>query len=108
MSPPWARVRVSHSGAQATLRSATFSFESYRLEFGSGASPRKWTTITQQSREVESGAVGVWSTNSLEPGLYTLRLVVKDKRDGDNSATVAVNVGPPTSPTPVGTPVAPP
>lgn len=63
----------------------------YSLEFGSGREPQDWTTITQSQASI-NGLLGVWRTEGLPAGDYTLRLLVTT-RDGipiENRATVRV------------------
>jgi membrane peptidoglycan carboxypeptidase len=93
---------------QVQGRATASQFLVYRLEFGSGASPTSWQLITQGMNQVQAGVLGVWNTLALEPGVYTLRLVVQDRTGGAVTSTVSVNVGPPLSPTvePTGTPPA--
>jgi membrane peptidoglycan carboxypeptidase len=93
-----------------TGRASSAGFTSYQLEFGQGSAPTTWTPVTQSTSKVDSGTLGVWNTDGLAPGVYTLRLVVQDKQRGQVVATVIVNVGL-IAPTPVSatpTPVAPP
>jgi hypothetical protein len=49
---------------------------SYALEVGQGSSPATWQQIGQGQAPVESGPLGIWNTDGLEPGEYTLRLRV--------------------------------
>jgi hypothetical protein len=88
---------------QVTGRASSNRFQYYRLEYGRGANPSSWSQIAQYSTPVASGVLGTWDTLSLTPGTYTLRLVVRDRDNGDLTATVAVNVGPPATATPVAT-----
>jgi membrane peptidoglycan carboxypeptidase len=88
---------------QVQGRATSTQFQAYRLEFGSGTSPSSWQLIGQGSSPVESGILGVWNTTTLQPGQYTLRLVVQDRGQGAISAMVTVNVGAPVTPTPAAT-----
>ena len=76
-----------------TGRATATRFESYRLQYGAGQSPRFWSEIEESRREVESGRLGRWDTRGLPTGIYTIRLVVEDRRGGDTIATVVVFVG---------------
>jgi len=49
--------------------------ESYTLEYGYGAEPSDWSTITSGAASITGGVLGTWSTDSLD-GQYTLRLRV--------------------------------
>jgi hypothetical protein len=83
-------------------RAASTDFDSYRLEFGAGASPSEWAVIAQSTTVVDDGALGMWDTSALAPGQYTLRLVVKDRARGELIAlvTVTVSMKPTAGPTP--------
>ncbi len=50
-------------------------FAYFTLEYGTGAAPTSWTTISSASSPVTDGLLGTWSTQELE-GLYTIRLQV--------------------------------
>ena len=84
------------------------NFVSYRLEYGQGSRPSSWIIIERSNDPVESGLLGVLDTTDLEPGTYTIRLVVADKKLGRAIASVSVQVGANTSegagatPTPAG------
>ena len=99
ISQPSAGANVS-GVVQVTGRASSPAFQSYRLEYGAGAAPASWTQIVQRSTEVSSGTLGSWNTAGLEPGTYTLRLVVVDRQRGQLSATVTVNVSGAPAPTP--------
>ena len=88
---------------QVAGRASSDDFQSYRLEYGPGASPTGWRTIRQSNSAVSSGTLGSWDTKDLPPGVYTLRLVVTDRRRGQLTATVTVSVGGPSA-TPTSTP----
>jgi membrane peptidoglycan carboxypeptidase len=74
-------------------RAASGDFESYRLEYGAGASPASWTLVQESTSSVSDAVLGSWDTRSLAPGTYTLRLVVKDKVRGELSTTATVTIG---------------
>jgi hypothetical protein len=84
-------------------RASSNNFVLYRLEFGEGVAPQRWQVISQSTTRVDSGPLGGWNTQGLNPGLYTLRLVVQDSSGGQIVATVTVNVGAPAA-TPLATP----
>lgn len=89
---------------QVSGRANSSQFVSYRLEYGAGTSPTSWNTINQSNAKVDSGVLGIWNTQALSPGVYTLRLVVQDRERGQVVASVAVIVA---APSPVaGTPLA--
>ena len=76
-----------------TGRAASGDFESYRLEYGAGASPAAWTVIQESTAPVSDAVLGSWDTRGLAPGTYTLRLVVRDRGRGELSTTATVTVG---------------
>jgi subtilisin family serine protease len=49
-------------------------FQKYLLEYGKGAAPTTWTTITSSTSPVSAGALGRWDASKLADGDYTLRL----------------------------------
>jgi len=87
-----------------TGRAASGDFESYRLEYGAGASPAAWTVIQESTAPVSDAVLGSWNTSSLAAGTYTLRLVVRDRGRGELSTITTVSVGRRGSPTPVSSP----
>jgi hypothetical protein len=69
--------------------------QSYRLEYGSGASPSSWRSIGSWSTPVQGGALGAWNTAGLPPGTYAVRVVVQDRAAGSvASQPVVFTVGP--------------
>ncbi|HYM13963.1 MAG TPA: transglycosylase domain-containing protein [Dehalococcoidia bacterium] len=70
-------------------------FISYRIEFGLGNPPLAWTMIANSTTPQPDGGLGLWNTNGLPEGSYTLRLVVTDKTRGELSTFITVNLGPP-------------
>ncbi|MGE0060109.1 MAG: transglycosylase domain-containing protein [Dehalococcoidia bacterium] len=92
ISTPSGRV----SGAVPIYGSAySSSMQSYRLEFGSGASPSSWQTIGSSTAPVQGGTLGTWNTAGLAPGQYAVRLVIQDRAAGTVTSQPAVfTVGP--------------
>jgi membrane carboxypeptidase/penicillin-binding protein PbpC len=67
-------------------------FASYRLQVGQGLNPSNWVQIgSDGSHPVEDGLLGVWDTQNLE-GLYAMRLLVVQKDQRIESATIQVTV----------------
>ena len=87
-----------------TGRAASGDFESYRLEYGAGASPAAWTAILESTTPVSDAVLGSWDTRGLAPGTYTLRLVVRDRGRGELSTTATVTVSRREAKTPVSSP----
>jgi len=80
----------------------TAGFRSYRLEYGEGSRPQRWTVIKRSTEPVIDGTLGLLDTSELEPGVYTIRLVVQDQERGFLSDTVTVGVRSMATPTPAG------
>ena len=81
----------------------------YRLEYGQGANPTSWTQILTAPFSVQGGTIGVWDVTNVDPGVYTLRLVVQDSKKGELTypVVVSVNQDPPAAtvtPSPTSTP----
>jgi membrane peptidoglycan carboxypeptidase len=65
-------------------------FTVYRLEYEYASNPNSWTLIAEGGTTIANGALGLWDTTGLVPGIYTLRLTVVDASSG--SATDRVRV----------------
>ncbi len=63
-------------------RAFSDSITGYRLEYGMGNNPTTWTQILTAPFSVQGGTVGVWDVTNLDPGIYTLRLVVAGLEEG--------------------------
>jgi len=81
-------------------------FQSYTLEFGSGENPSDWQPLQSSGSRVSSGVLGQWSTQSLTPGKYTLRLRLSDAKLGELKYVVTVTVAAGGGGTPGRTPTA--
>ncbi|HEX5140480.1 MAG TPA: transglycosylase domain-containing protein [Dehalococcoidia bacterium] len=82
-------------------RAASGEFKGYRLEYGEGPNPSKWTKIQENDRAQNGGTLGIWNVSELPPGQYSLRLVVEDASAPDAVASVVVTVpGASLTPTP--------
>jgi len=79
-------------------------FQSYTLEYGSGENPSDWQQLQSSGSRAPSGVLGQWSTQTLTPGKYTLRLRVSDAKLGELRYVVTVTVT--ASSTPTRTPTA--
>jgi membrane peptidoglycan carboxypeptidase len=103
-------VSIDWPPADATVRGVitikgstdTPGFRSYRLEYGVGSRPQQWTVIKRSNEPVIDGALGQLDATELEPGTYTIRLVVQDQTRGYLTDTVTVGVGSLATPTPGG------
>ena len=81
------------------------SFAHYEVEYGVGGSPQAYGKITTepQTRLVEGGFLWNLDTTQLDNGLYTLRLVVRDKLGGENESLVRIIIDNPATATPLPT-----
>jgi subtilisin family serine protease len=53
----------------------TSGSQSYSLEYGLGATPTSWTTITSSTNQVIDGILGIWDTSQItQPDFYTIRI----------------------------------
>jgi len=68
-------------------------FIAYRVEFGAGNPPVAWELILRSETKQPDGGLGLWNTDGLPDGLYTLRLVVEDAVRGELSTFVVVSIG---------------
>ena len=66
----------------------------YTLEVGPGSAPSQWQALSQSARIVENGLLGIWSTNSIPAGDYTLRLRVLTPEGLEVSTTQTVRYAP--------------
>jgi hypothetical protein len=74
-------------------KASSADFQSYRLEYGVGASPSEWALIYQSTTPVNNSTLAVWNTNGFPDGEYTLRLVVTDGTRGELVTTTTVKLG---------------
>ena len=90
-------------------RAASPDFQSYRVDYRFDLGGEDWVTIGSSSRAVPDGTLIIWDTRTLEPGLYSIRLVVNDAERGEIITRVQLIVtatGPPTTPGVLPTPQA--
>ena len=73
------RARPSAAALPSPGRANSADFQSYRLEYGVGASPTEWAVIYQSTTPVDNSTLAVWNTTGLPAGQYTLRLVVNGR-----------------------------
>jgi hypothetical protein len=78
---------------QITGQAAADDFVAYRLEFGEGDPPAAWTMILRSETPQPGGGLGLWNTNGLPDGEYTLRLVLETRDRGELSTYVVVRIG---------------
>jgi membrane carboxypeptidase/penicillin-binding protein PbpC len=65
---------------------------SFILEVGEGQNPQLWQTVSQGASAVENGLLGIWNTDGLAPGSYTLRLSVTTPEGATLSTTQNVRL----------------
>lgn len=62
---------------RGTARIPNFQF--YKVEFGAGAEPTHWSSISEVHREpITNGVLEFWNTGLVPPGLYRLKLTIVD------------------------------
>lgn len=69
------------------------NFKSYKLEYGTGASPNEWTQFGALRLEpVLKGNLGDGFTYGMNNGMYTIRLIVEDKAGNISTDSITVLV----------------
>ncbi len=68
-------------------------FVAYRIEFGAGNPPLEGKPILRSETRQAGGGLGLWNTDGLPDGMYTLRIVLEDKKRGELSTYVVVSIG---------------
>ncbi|HEX8600466.1 MAG TPA: PBP1A family penicillin-binding protein [Chloroflexia bacterium] len=68
-------------------------FARYRLEYGFGSGDAGMTTIVEATELPMLGTLGLWNTEGLQPGPYTLRLTVETLSGSVVRRDVRVRVG---------------
>jgi len=69
-----------------------YSFESWVLEYGAGASPSSWTQIGADVNPVNASSFIDWDTTGVADGQYTIRLTVVDRAGNTAQDARLVNV----------------
>ncbi len=54
------------------------NFQYYKIEMGAGEAPTEWSLLSTAPTPVNRGILATWDTDSLPPGIYTLRLTAVD------------------------------
>jgi hypothetical protein len=54
-------------------------FDYYKLEMGPGDAPRNWSFLFSRQSAVVNGPLGAWNSDTVPPGMYTIRLIVVDR-----------------------------
>ena len=76
-------------------RAFSRDFVNYRLEFRYDTVTGDWQTIISSENSVPEGLLGTWNTEGLPPGLYSIRLVINDEREGESDTRVQILLVPP-------------
>jgi subtilase family serine protease/Tol biopolymer transport system component/flagellar hook assembly protein FlgD len=102
-APPSAEISSPLPGALVLTntdvlgRATDLRFESYALEFGPGVAPAAWTSIAAGTSPVGAGGLpgllGVFQPPATE-GIYTLRLLARDRALNETETRSLVTVGP--------------
>jgi 1A family penicillin-binding protein len=64
----------------------------YTLSYGSGEKPSSWSEIASGFGGVSHGLLGTWDTDSLQSGVYTLRLEVSLPGNPTQTVTTTVRI----------------
>jgi len=81
------------SGAiQVTGTAGSFELEEFVVEVGFGFSPTEWTLIERHSTPVANSRLATWDTTSVDDGIYTIRVTVRDAIFGEAQAQIFVVV----------------
>jgi len=68
-------------------------FLAYRVEYGLGSPPVAWTLLLRSETPQPGGGLAIWNTADMEPGTYTVRLVLETKDRGELSTFINVRIG---------------
>jgi len=69
----------------------SYYFNRYILQYGEGASPTTFETITEVYASVEAGVLGSWKTVGLN-GEYTVKLIAIDQMGKTAEQTITINL----------------
>lgn len=82
--------------------------KNWKLEFGQGADPGSWTTLSESNNQVKDGTLYTWNLASIPNGIVTLRLTLYgDKTEVDESVRLNINLPLPNTATPTETSIPP-
>jgi hypothetical protein len=54
------------------------NFQYFKIEMGPGDAPKNWSFIFRKDTPVANASLGAWNSDTVPPGVYTLRLIVVD------------------------------
>jgi membrane carboxypeptidase/penicillin-binding protein PbpC len=69
------------------------NFVAYRVEYGLGSPPLAWTLLLRSETPKPGGGLAILQTDDLDPGTYTVRLVLETKDRGELSTFITIRVG---------------
>ena len=69
------------------------NFENWYLNYGVGAQPGYWYSLSSASLEAFDEELHAWDTAGRENGSYTIRLQVWDQAGNTSEATIVLNIG---------------
>jgi hypothetical protein len=82
---------------------ATDWFNSYEITYGKGSDPVKWKKLTKSKGRIPNpGKIYSWDVSELKEGIYTLRVLLKSKKDTYAEVLLHIKLQIPT-PTPTST-----
>ncbi|MCI0556066.1 MAG: hypothetical protein L0287_34415, partial [Anaerolineae bacterium] len=86
---------VNQNGNMNLVITGTISdlnLQNWTLDYGAGASPSSWSSLSSGTTAITNGTIYTWSTSNLA-GPYTLRLQVWDKAGNKTVTLVTFTVG---------------
>jgi membrane carboxypeptidase/penicillin-binding protein PbpC len=96
-TPDTAVALITQPAASATITTTQVFVRgaargSYVLEFGAGREPTEWQPVASGPGPIADGILGLWKTDALPPGEYTLRLKVTTTDGVPLSVTTTVQL----------------
>ena len=73
-------------------RAHSDDFTGYTVDFGRGVSPTAWTRIQASTASTLDGTLAAWDTRRLTDGVYTIRVLLEDKKLGTRQYQTPVRV----------------
>jgi hypothetical protein len=88
---PIAESAVSGS-LQIVGTAGSFDLQEFVVEVGAGINPTEWTPSARRTTPVANSRLATWDTTSVEDGIYSIRVTVRDRVYGDAQAQMFVIV----------------
>ena len=73
-------------------RAHSDDFVRYTVDFGRGIGPTTWTRVQASTASTLDGTLATWDTRLLSDGVYTLRVLLEDKKLGSRQYQTVVRV----------------